>query len=94
MLVKVHIIDDVLTCRAWKHDPVAKIKINAVIHRNALELPWSTLTFVAVGYKVHKHGLRTGSARVVHDHTISVVGVANLVTRMRMCGDNLTLAMR
>ena len=61
-----------LACR-W--DSVAK-KSNKR-HRNALKLPWSVQVFVAARYKVHKHELRTGSARILHDHTISVVGVAN-----------------
>ena len=31
---------------------------------------------VPAGHKVHEHGLRTRSARVVHDHAILDVGVA------------------
>ena len=41
--------------------------------------------FVAAGYKVHEHGLCTVSARVAHDHTILIVGVADMVPRPQMC---------
>ena len=43
------------------------------------------MSFVAAKYKVHEHRLHTRSVRVVHNHTISVVGVVNSVIRMRMC---------
>ena len=52
------------------------------------------MAFVAARYmyKVHEHGLHTRSGRVVNDHTISVLGVANSVTHMRIyAGATLTL---
>ena len=49
------------------------------------------MVVVAAGYKVHEYGLRTRSARIVHDRMISVVGVANSGTWMCM-RRTLTLA--
>ena len=51
-----------------------------ILHRNALELPWSTRAFVAARNEVHD----TGYKCVVHDHTILVVVVASPVTQVSM----------